>query len=184
LDDDGVLYGTARTGGAHDFGTVFSLKLDGGVWTKTVLHSFAGGQNDGQYPAAGVVFGPDGALYGTTQTGGADAGALGTVFRLARRATGPWRLSLLHRFEGGREGEGPLSPVVFDSDGALYGTTPYGGEGPCFLFCGTVFQLAKNEVGGKWKHKAIYRFKHGSDGSEPRGALIVDKSGALYGSTT
>ena len=182
----GVLYGTTRTGGTEDKGTVFSLRKVDGNWTKKTLHSFVGGQNDGQYPAAGVVFGPDGALYGTTQTGGSDVGAHGVVFRLAQTGDGanaPWKVKLLHRFQGGADGEGPIAPVTFDGDGALYGTTPYGGEGPCYLACGTVFRLAPKSGGG-WTWKTIYSFKHGEDGSFPRSGLISDSSGALYGTTS
>jgi uncharacterized repeat protein (TIGR03803 family) len=178
-----ALYGTTRAGGAFDKGTVFSLRKTGGIWTKRTLHSFAGGKDDGQYPAAGVVFGPDGALYGTTQTGGADVGAHGTVFRLASAGgAAPWNVALLHRFQGGRDGEGPIAPVAFDRHGALYGTTPYGGEGPCFLACGTVFRLAPASAGGAWE--TIYTFKHGKDGSFPRSGLTIDGTGALFGTTS
>jgi hypothetical protein len=36
--------------------------------TETVLHSFTGGA-DGGFPVAGLIFGTDGALYGTTAEG-------------------------------------------------------------------------------------------------------------------
>ena len=182
----GVLYGTTSAGGAHDRGTIFSLRWNGTKWRHWVLHSFAGGEGDGQYPRAGVVFGPDGALYGTTETGGKDVGANGTVFRLAQTEGGgpaSWEVSLLHRFQGGDDGEGPLGPVAFDASGALYGTTPYGGGGPCFLGCGTVFRLAK-QTGDQWDKQTIHRFAPGTDGSFPRGSLVATGAGVLYGTTT
>ena len=78
-----TLYGTTGFGGGGSAsgGTVFQLtpSISGGVWTETILHSFNGGQ-DGYGPAAGVIIGPNGALYGTTMSGGAMFG--GTVFEV------------------------------------------------------------------------------------------------------
>ena len=55
--------------------------LSGGAWTETVLYSFGGPfSGDGSSPLAGLVFGPFGALYGTTSVGGSNDG--GTVFKL------------------------------------------------------------------------------------------------------
>ena len=49
-----VLYGTTFSGGASGYGTVFSLTPpdsgQGGAWTETVLHNFAGGTGDGFNP--------------------------------------------------------------------------------------------------------------------------------------
>lgn len=183
LDADGVLYGTTVAGGAHDFGTVFSLALADGRWRKTTIHSFAGGESDGQYPQAGVVFGPDGALYGATLTGGAEVGSDGTVFRLAKRPGGSgWRSALIYRFPGGEGGQKPLAPVAFDADGALYGTTSEGGQGPCFAGCGTVFRLARPTSGSRWVGGVIHRFAQG-DGASPRAGVAVDGAGALWGMT-
>ena len=85
----GVLYGTTPSGGAGscDCGTVFSVTpptSPGGPWTKETLYSFSGSA-DGATPMAGLLVRPNGALYGTTSSGGsgtACAGGCGTVFAL------------------------------------------------------------------------------------------------------
>jgi uncharacterized repeat protein (TIGR03803 family) len=78
---DGNFYGTTFNGGAFGSGlgngTIFRIAPNG---TFATLASFDG-FNDGLNPAAPLVEGPDGALYGTTTTGG--WGGQGTVFRLA-----------------------------------------------------------------------------------------------------
>jgi uncharacterized repeat protein (TIGR03803 family) len=73
----GTLYGTTEQGGAHDYGTVFSI-TPGGV--ETVLYSFQGAvASDGAYPY-GSLLNVSGTLYGTTEQGGASG--YGTVFAL------------------------------------------------------------------------------------------------------
>lgn len=178
----GTLYGTTSAGGRFDGGTVFALRPGGGPWRKTILHNFRGGQSDGKYPRSGVVFGPDGALYGTTETGGRAVGAHGTVFRLAFGGGSGPQFTLLHRFAGGADGEGPIAPVALDAAGAVYGTTPYGGTGGCFLRCGTVFRIAPTT--GGWAKTTLHRFRHGGDGSFPRGTLVIGAGGALYGTAS
>jgi len=65
-DSAGNLYGTTQNGGASNAGVVFKLDPSG---KETVPHSFTGGA-DGGNPYVGVIFGPDGKLYGTTAFGG------------------------------------------------------------------------------------------------------------------
>jgi uncharacterized repeat protein (TIGR03803 family) len=80
LDKAGNLYGTTENGGASGLGTVFKLTpTQHGFWTKTSLHDFAGG-TDGSGPGAGLIFGRQGLLYGTTVKGGSGHG---TVFEVA-----------------------------------------------------------------------------------------------------
>jgi uncharacterized repeat protein (TIGR03803 family) len=74
--DNGSLYGTTQNPG-----TIFKLGLSGGI---KYLHDFSGGI-DGDLPSAGVVAGPNGLLYGTTDQGGAacfDKVGCGTVFEV------------------------------------------------------------------------------------------------------
>jgi len=71
LDSAGNLYGTTSSGGSGGAGVVYKLSPGaGGNWTETVLHNFTSNGVDGITPYGGVVFGPDGNLYGTTYYGG------------------------------------------------------------------------------------------------------------------
>jgi uncharacterized repeat protein (TIGR03803 family) len=66
--------------GKDNLGTIFEMippSAPGGTWTEVVLYSFAVGAG-GAFPNA-VALGPDGNLYGTTESGGANN--LGTVFQ-------------------------------------------------------------------------------------------------------
>ncbi|HKS71431.1 MAG TPA: choice-of-anchor tandem repeat GloVer-containing protein, partial [Ktedonobacterales bacterium] len=73
----GNFYGTTRTGGADNDGTVFKITPAG---VETVIYSFTGGASDGAAPAAALIQGSDGNLYGTTTAGGPSG--YGTVFVL------------------------------------------------------------------------------------------------------
>jgi uncharacterized repeat protein (TIGR03803 family) len=81
FDKQGNLFGTDWWGGefgTYD-GTVFQLTPPsslGGEWTETTLHSFGsdnGSSDDGSEPRGGLIFGLDGALYGTASQGGGPA---------------------------------------------------------------------------------------------------------------
>jgi uncharacterized repeat protein (TIGR03803 family) len=75
----GSFFGTAYAGGNRGTGTIFGYS-NGSVGTE---YSFcnAGGCADGANPAAGLVEGTDGNLYGTTEQGGSGTNQ-GTVFSL------------------------------------------------------------------------------------------------------
>jgi hypothetical protein len=129
FDSNGAMYGTTASGGTSYNGTVFQLvppTVPGGAWTENVLYRFTGG-NDGRQPSTGVVFGQDGALYGTTYNGGgtlqACGGGCGVVFKLTPPAVagGDWTESVLYAFQGGYDGATP-GDVVFGPNGTLYGT--------------------------------------------------------------
>src|SRR5712692_9665142 len=120
LGFDGMLYGTTRFGGLGHRGTVFQMAPDGSGFA--VLHSFTGGTADGERPVAGLIQGPDGTLYGTTELGGSSSA--GTIFQLAPNGSG---FGILHSFTGGAEdGQYPVAGLIQGSDGTLYGTTQLG----------------------------------------------------------
>jgi len=184
MDRAGYLYGTAAYGGAGN-GAVFEIAHRNSTWIFTALYSFAGGA-DGANPQARVIIGPDGALYGTTQNGGLGHG---TVFRLTPPGTGcqtqvcPWTETVLYRFTGGADGEGPVADLVFDQAGNLFGTTPLGGTGSCNgNNCGVVYELTQSA--GSWTHSLLWSFSGGNDGGAPTAGLVLDSTGHLYGTTT
>jgi uncharacterized repeat protein (TIGR03803 family) len=145
IDAAGNLYGTTTGGGANGGGgTVFELTpQSGGNWTETVLHSFAGGPNDGADPAAGLIFDAAGNLYGTTFMGGSDTSGCqsdgcGTVFELTPQSGGNWTETVLHSFsDDGTDGTSPYASLLLDAEGNLYGTTAAGGA----QGYGTVFEV-------------------------------------------
>jgi uncharacterized repeat protein (TIGR03803 family) len=162
--------------------------------TLSVLHSFRGA-GDGGNPLTGLAMDRTGNLYGTTSTGGYMGGACssvdgcGTVFRLSRR-NGSWIFATLYEFQGGEDGESPQSAVTIGPDGAIYGTTLYGGAFGCSLGygCGTVFKLTPGSsichaAFCSWTETIIYDFAEGAPNgiSSPYGGVIFDNAGNLYG---
>jgi uncharacterized repeat protein (TIGR03803 family) len=85
----------------------------------------------------------------------------------------------LYSFTGGADGDDPLSNLVLDKAGNLYGTTFVGGA----YGYGDVFELKHNASGG-WMETDLYSFTGGLDGANPYFAgVIADRSGNLYGTT-
>jgi uncharacterized repeat protein (TIGR03803 family) len=172
------LYGTTVDGGGvTSYGTVFELTPSaGGVWTETVLHTFAYSGTDGYTPLAGLVFDASGNLYGTTVNGGAYK--YGTVFELTPTAGGGWTETVLHSFNNkGTDGYWPYASLILDASGNLYGTTLNGGTSNV----GTVFELTPT-AGGGWTETVLHNFR-GKDGYNPNSSLIFDAAGNLYGTT-
>ena len=184
LDGKGNVYGTTFGGGNEGWGTAFELKPPnpkGGAWTEKVLHHFQGSQ-DGVNPAAGLTFGNDSDLYGTTLTGGPGGGG-GTVFRLTPplQKSGAWKKTILYGFNGTGGGLDAESRVVFDTNGNLYGTTLDSGG----IFYGTVFRLKHpKRKGNAWTFNMLYGFQAPPDGGQPAAGLVFDTSGKRYGTTT
>ncbi len=82
LDSKGNIYGTTVLGGSSLYGEIYKLTpTASGAWTETQVHAFKGGSGAG-LPLAGVIFGNDGMLYGTTSAyGGPNGKGVGTVYR-------------------------------------------------------------------------------------------------------
>ena len=175
FDNKGALYGTTSAGGYNGSGTVFKLTPSGSGYSESILHSFSGG-SDGANPYAGLIFDNKGALYGTTSAGGYNGS--GTVFKLTPSGSG-YSESILHSFSGGSDGANPYAGLTFDDKGALYGTTAGGGSNGF----GTVFKLTPFGSSGYYSEKILLSLSGRKGGKEPHAALILDKKGALYGTT-
>ena len=197
-DRSGALYGTAMFGGsqASGSGTVFKLTPPATgrtTWGRTEIYTFHHGA-DGAFPMAGVIFGPNGVLYGTTWQGGVGCYpyGCGVVFALIPPAPGQirWTFETLHSFSGLHgDGLSPVAALLRDANGVLYGTTTGGGDASCvsyaFSGCGTVYELIPPSRGRiAWTERILHRFTgRGSDGIVPLSELIADRSGNLFGTT-
>jgi uncharacterized repeat protein (TIGR03803 family) len=187
---DGSLYGTDIEGGnfACDCGAVFELTpppSHGGAWTESTIYSFGETPGDGSSPEAALTVGAGGVLYGTTAFGGSAACGCGTVFQLTPPSapSGTWTESVIYSFTGSNgDGSGPVASVVVGQNGALYGTTQYGGTASL----GTVFELTRPTVtGGAWTETVLHSFTgENGDGATPVAALVMSSTGVLYGTTS
>lgn len=187
-DAGGALYGTTQLGGSTgSCGTVFKLAPSGSGYTETILHVFpsigtppvCGAGADGWSPPWGVYMDAHGALYGTTEYGGAGCGSkgCGVVFKLTPSSSG-YAETILHYFQGQPDGANPRSGVVADAQGALYGTTTVGGANNA----GAVYKLKPS--GSGYKESVIFSFGGASGfGYYPNyGNLLLGKDGkVIYG---
>lgn len=83
--------------------------------------------------------------------------------------------TVLYSFTDGVDGGYPVSGLVLDAQGNLYGTTPQGGAAGG----GTVFK-----VDATGQETVLYSFTGtGGDGSSPYAGLVQDPQGNLYGTT-
>ena len=186
-DKAGKLYGTTAAAGncCSDIyywgaGVVFELLPGSSGWTENVLYSFCSQPNcsDGNAPYAGLMWGADGALYGTTAFGGTGfevcVGGCGTAFKLAPQSKGSWKEDVPHAMRG-RDGVQPEAALVADRQGNLYGTTPLDGA----FGYGTVFQLTYRN--GRWHYRVLYNFQTGSFYGSEATTPVLDKAGNIYG---
>jgi uncharacterized repeat protein (TIGR03803 family) len=183
LLSDGVLYGTAKGGGAYDVGTVFALNTNGTGFT--TLHSFAAGggnlagdytNGDGASANASLILSGN-TLYGTAEMGGVFGS--GTVFALNTDGSG---FTTLYDFtasdpntDAGANNDGarPATGLVL-SGNTLYGTADGGGA----YSHGTVFALDTN--GASFTN--LHSFTGGADGDSLFAGVIISGN-ILYGTT-
>ena len=190
LDVSGPLYGTTAVGGEGECGgdsglvgcgTIFKIRPSGDGYR--VIYRFKGPNGSGR---PNNVLDVSGTFYGTTANGGITSGrclrirgplGCGTLFKFN---VSSGRLTVLHRFRGGRDGATPNSLLAY-MNGALYSTTLAGGDMNCHFDyhsgCGTVFKFDL----ASGRETTLYRFKGGRDGAEP--SSVINVNGVLYGTT-
>jgi uncharacterized repeat protein (TIGR03803 family) len=172
LDPEGTLYGTTYGGGITNCGglgcgTVFELNPVTGA--ETVLHAFTGLPGEPEAPGgAPLIRDAAGNLYGTTPYNSTSNGGLGygTVFEVSPQG----KETVLYTFQGFLDGAYPLTGLVQDTAGNLYGTNYNFGE---YLY-GTIFEVTK---AGKF---VVLNQNDTLGGTNPSSTLLVD-AGHLYG---
>jgi len=118
---------------------------------------------------------PGGNIYGTTYYGGENG--IGAVYELSPRPIGEWEERVLYSFQGGTDGNSPISNLIFDEAGNLYGTTSEGGLGS-----GTIFKLSP-VTSSQWTETVVHPFQGPPDGGFPYNGMVVDQFGNFYGAT-
>lgn len=103
----------------------------------------------------------------------------------APAAHAAYKMKILHAFCGKTDcidGAVPLAGLIMDGSGNLLGTTGLGGRNNG----GLAFELVPNAAKTAWTYKVIHYFcahQGCTDGSHPRGKLVLDVQGNLYGIT-
>jgi uncharacterized repeat protein (TIGR03803 family) len=160
-DPAGNLYGTT----GQPSGTIYKLSVAG---VYSTLFQF-GGYGNPTEPKWGVTLDSTGNLYGATETGG--GANAGVVYELEASGT----LRGLYQFPGQSSGEVPGFPsagVILDSQGNIYGTTPYGGVE------GMIYKLDR-----AGQETTLYSFEGAPGGTKPVAGVALDSAGNLYGAT-
>ncbi len=134
-DSSGNFYGTTAGGGTGGGGTVFKLKRTDSGWTLETLYGSWTPYVGNSGPWDKLAMDAAGNLYGTTFFDGTYLGC-GSVFKLTP-SNGGWTYTSLHDFTCGSDGANPISNLVMDGRGNLYGTTYLGGTDGC----GVVFEI-------------------------------------------
>ena len=182
IDSLGNLLGTTFRGGQRTDNGIFYRITPGIRWTETGIFSFPAGTAGANPQDLGTVIqGYQGYFYGTSLNGGANS--QGNVFKIDEQANETVLYSF-NRSDYYRDGTSPTDGVIMDAGGNIYGTTSTGGNGPCSIGCGTVFELVLQE-NGTYAESILHNFVGGtSDGEVPFGGLSMDLQGNLYGTVT
>jgi uncharacterized repeat protein (TIGR03803 family) len=169
FDRAGNIYGVTIIGGPSGQGTVYELTPSKVGWTERVLYAFSG-LEDGAQPFAGLTIRNDLTFYGATQIGGNNG--FGTLYQLTSSGSS-WVEKTLYTFQGGRDGAIPVSTLILDQSGNLYGHACFGAGG-----AGTVYEFV-NSI-GRWTFRTIHTFNAFDC---PWAGLTRDAAGNLYGTT-
>jgi uncharacterized repeat protein (TIGR03803 family) len=90
--------------------------------------------------------------------------------------------TVLHQFQAttSQDGSVPYSGLIAGPKGQLFGNAWFGGSSGN----GEVFELLPPASGGgSWSYRILYNFGPAPDGANPRGNLLADRKGNLYGVT-
>ncbi len=159
-----VLVGLTSNGGPQGKGTVFSMNTSGASFS--VIKGF---EDWGKAPNGDLLLGSDGNFYGMTYTGGTYTYP-GTIFMM----TPTGAITILKQLNGSSEGQYPYGELIKGVDGNFYGVTSSGGTNTY----GTIFKITPSGT-----YTVLKNFSIATDGSNPRGHLVLAKDGNFYGMT-
>jgi uncharacterized repeat protein (TIGR03803 family) len=176
--DGNLLYGVSvlNPGTDNVGGVVFELYPSGSSYQEVTLLS----NTDGVLYNGDLLLDESaGALFGTTQYGGAHG--YGNVFQLTLSAS---TYSDLYDFTGGGDGAYPNGGLGGFA-GDLFGTTQGGGTGIANDGDGVLFELRQETAGNPYTLIVQHTFNGPDvDGSTPNVGLYQDASGTFWGTTT
>jgi len=171
LDKRGNLYGTTVNGGKFICriigiycGTLYRVDTQGNL---KIIHNFNGRQGLA-FPIAGLTWGKDGYLYGTTPfNSGRNAG---TVYKTDMKG----HVTTVYGFHDPATGANPEGGLIEDSLGNFYGTTNTGGSDNM----GVVYKVSEDGT------ETVLHSLTWDGGAHPRwGNLAMDADGNLFGTT-
>lgn len=180
MDSSGDLFGTTSgNASVGSYGTLWELPSGTGLITTSIIFN---GTN-GATPVGGLVVDSSGNLFGVTEYGGDNLGSStdpegsGVLYELP---AGTGQIAVLNNFDSPNNGQFPIGGVVMDSKGDLFGTTSVGGDlSASSAGDGTIWELPAQTSTGN----AISEFT-GTNGSTPRGTLVTDALGNVYGTAS
>lgn len=189
MDAYGRIYGTTQYGGDLNCdgggppgcGVVFRLARSGSGWVYTPLYNFTTQYSFSPMDSGVPTVAANGAVYDVTFLGGQYSN--GMVFNLRPSPSRPtsaisfWNFDSVYQFTGNNDGGGPspVSPLVFDANGNIYGAAGGGATG-----YGVVYELTPS--GNGWTESVLYNFTGCADGAYPAG-ITFDSEGNMYGTT-
>ena len=143
LTANGTVLGVTQEGGSFGYGEVYELtppSAAGQPWTRKVIQAFD--TTNGAYPSSGLIAGPAGSYFGTTQ-GTYDSTqndfVNGSVYQLVRAPGTPsgWTVNVVYLFTDPAIGSVPAG-LIYMGDQTLLGYTSSGGANQQ----GTIFNLS------------------------------------------
>ena len=157
---DGNFYGMTSAGGTGGAGTIFKLTTAG---VYSVLRNLVSA-TDGANPQGSLVQGTDGNFYGMTYSNG-------RIFNITTAGV----FTALHTLVSATEGSYPSGSLVLGTDGKFYGTTSGGGTNNA----GTIFKVTTTGT-----VSVMRQLTAATDGSVPKGNLLIGNDGNFYGTTS
>jgi uncharacterized repeat protein (TIGR03803 family) len=166
---DGMLYGTAYSGGMNSKGIIFQFNTTTNSYTKTIdlgSSSFAGTN-----PVGNMILASSGKLMGMTKLGGkGDKG----VFYAYDPATN--NIEKKFEFSSPINGINPFAGLTKSSNGKIYGVMNSGGNSNY----GIIYEYDASTN----SYSKILDLPGGVSGSDPKSALLEATNGKYYGLTT